>query len=287
MLKTRFEFIPNLIVLTAVLMPCRAQEQPYYFIQLSDPQIGMYSENKSFEQETANLEFAVATINRLKPGFVIVTGDLVNKTGDPAQISEYLRICGKIDPSVRIFQIAGNHDVGNEPTPESLTAYREKLGRDYYSFRAGPVYGIVLNSALIYSPNKVLAEYQKQEAWLKSELEEAKTSGAKHILVFQHHPYFLANALEPDQYANIPLERRGKYLDLLKNYSVRYVFAGHHHQNVISRDGDLEIIASGPVGKPLGEGRTGMRVVMLKGTAIEHRYYDFSALPERLSALWK
>ncbi len=59
---------------------------PFFFIQLTDPQFGMFTGNAGFEQETANFEFAVATANRLKPAFVVVTGDLVNKTGDEAQI---------------------------------------------------------------------------------------------------------------------------------------------------------------------------------------------------------
>ena len=59
------------------------------FIQMSDPQFGMYADNKGFEHETANFEFAVATANRLKPAFVVMTGDLVNAPGDEAQIAAF------------------------------------------------------------------------------------------------------------------------------------------------------------------------------------------------------
>lgn len=52
----------------------------------------MISAYRDFAQEAANFEFAIATANRLKPRFVIVTGDLVNKPGDAAQTAEYLRI---------------------------------------------------------------------------------------------------------------------------------------------------------------------------------------------------
>ena len=38
--------------------------EPFFFFQLSDPQFGMFTDNKDFAQETANFEFAVATINR-------------------------------------------------------------------------------------------------------------------------------------------------------------------------------------------------------------------------------
>lgn len=51
------------------------------FIQMSDPQFGMFTKNASFEHETVKLEFAIANANRLKPAFVVITGDLIN---DPA-----------------------------------------------------------------------------------------------------------------------------------------------------------------------------------------------------------
>jgi len=40
------------------------------FIQMSDPQFGMYTKNATFEHETVNFEFAIASANRLKPAFV-------------------------------------------------------------------------------------------------------------------------------------------------------------------------------------------------------------------------
>src|ERR1035438_2507247 len=103
------------------------------FIQMSDPQFGMYTENKGFEHETANFEFAVAT------------GNLVNAAGDAAQIAEFKRVAGRLDSNIRAFLMPGNHDVGNEPTKESLAQYREQFGPDYYTFRAGDITGITLN----------------------------------------------------------------------------------------------------------------------------------------------
>ena len=262
-----------LVLLIAGLIPGLGQEQPFYFLMLSDPQFGMYTGDESFVQETANYEFAVATVNRLKPAFVIVLGDLVNKTGDAEQIREYVRITRKIDPSIPVYHVAGNHDVGNEPTPETLVAYRKNIGRDYYGFRAGPVYGIVLNSSLIGAPKNAAIEYQEQDAWLKKELETAKASGAQHIILFQHHPYFIKEAQEPDRYENIPLERRRPMLDLLHTYGIRYVFAGHTHRNAIAKDGELEVVASGPVGRSFGEDGSGIRVATITASGVEHRYY--------------
>src|SRR5437762_2015274 len=83
------------------------------FIQMSDPQFGMYTKDQEFSHETANFEFAIATANRLQPAFVVITGDLTNKAGDAAQIAEYKRIAAKLDPKIRLFSLPGNHDVGN------------------------------------------------------------------------------------------------------------------------------------------------------------------------------
>jgi 3',5'-cyclic AMP phosphodiesterase CpdA len=269
-------------LLVVVLVPGFGQNQPFCFIMLTDPQFGMYTQNASFVQETANYEFAVAGVNRLKPGFVIVLGDLVNKVGDPEQIKEFLRISGKIDASIPTYFVAGNHDVGAEPTSQTIAAYRKNIGRDYYSFRIGPVYGIVIDSSLIIAPQKAVTEYQEQLAWLKKELDIAKVSGAPHIIVFQHHPYFLDNVNEPDQYGNVPVERRKPMLDLLHRAGVHFVFAGHLHKNITVRDGDLEITATGPVGMPFGEDGSGIRLAVITDKGLQHKYFGFEKMPERL-----
>jgi len=258
------------------------QEQPFTFMMLTDPQFGMYTADKDFARETANYEFAVAAANRLKPGFVIVLGDLVNKEGNTAQIREFLRISWTIDSSIPVYYVAGNHDVGHEPTAESVAAYRKNFGADYYSFRAGPIYGIVLNSTLILAPQKVEAEYQAQDAWFRKELEKAKESGARHIVVFQHHPYFTKEANEPDQWGNFPLARRRPMLDLLHSYGIRHVFAGHVHSNILVKDGELEMTATGPVGMPFGADGSGIRIAFVTDSGIQHRYYGFDRLPDKL-----
>ena len=182
------------------------------FIQMSDPQFGMFTKDVDFAHETANFEFAIATANRLKPAFVVITGDLINKTGDATQAAEYKRITSKLDPKIKLYSAPGNHDVGNEPTAESLALYRERFGADYYSFRAGDIVGLVLNSNLEKGADKVPEEAAKMEAWFRGELERAKQTGARHIIVFQHISFFLKDPNEADQYFNIPKPVRERYL---------------------------------------------------------------------------
>jgi UDP-2,3-diacylglucosamine pyrophosphatase LpxH len=255
---------------------------PFFFIQLTDPQFGMFTDNANFVQETANFEFAVATINRLRPAFVVVTGDLVNKTGDAAQIREYQRLQATVDPAIPVYNVAGNHDVGNVPTPKAVAAYTNQFGAEYYEFRHDDFEGIVLDSNLVKAPQKVHDLFAAQESWLRDELQKARDSGAKHIAIFQHHPWFLKTPDEPDQYFNLPLEHRAAYLGLFHQFGVEDVFCGHYHRNLVVHDGALEIVVTGALGKPLGGDRSGMQIVIVRDSGIEHHFYDLGEIPTRV-----
>jgi len=277
----------NLLSLTAICValvaPKATSAQNLFFLQMSDPQFGMFTANTGFEQESANLEFAIATANRLHPAFVVMSGDLVNKSRDKTQIEEYLRITHKLNPDIPLYAVAGNHDVGNVPTPESLEAYRKTFGKDYYVFRNGPMEGIVLNSSIIQHPEKVMDEEVKQREWLEEELKKAVAEHIQWIVVFQHIPWFLHSADEPDQYFNIPREARSRYLKILKDNGVRYDFAGHLHQNSLAKDGDFEMITTGPIGKPLGNAISGIQIVSINNKdGICHHYYGLGNLPSQI-----
>ena len=281
-IKTLRLVFATVMICLAGAAPLKAADEPWFFIQLSDPQLGMFNENRDFVQDAANFEFAVTAVNRLKPAFVVITGDLVHKPGDAAQIAEYRRIVAKIDRSIPVHNIAGNHDVENVPTPESLAAYTRIFGPDRYTFTHRGLTGLVLNSSVIHSPDKAPVQLGEQERWLREELTKAKSGGARHIVVFQHHPWFLKSSTEADQYFNIPLARRAAYLGLFREFGVRYLFCGHYHRNAEARDGELQNLTSGPVGKPLGDGKSGLRVAIVRVDRIEHRYYDLAELPTKI-----
>jgi hypothetical protein len=173
----------------------------------------------------------------------------------------------------------GNHDVGNEPTEELLATYRERFGPDYYTFRVGDMAGFVLNSNLEKAPRNVAEEAVKMEEWLKTELAKARRDGVKRLIVFQHHSFFLKDPNEEEGYFNIPRETRARYLKLLHEYGVQQVFAGHYHHNAEGRDGDLEMITTGPVGMPLNGAKSGIRLVTVSAAGVTHKYYDFGELP--------
>lgn len=273
-------------IFAALLLKFGFSQSPGFdFIQMSDPQFGMYTNNRDFAQETANFEFAIATANRLRPSFVIVCGDLVNKAGDQAEIAEYLRIVHKLDAGIPVYNVAGNHDVGNIPTHDSLKTYRSVFGPDYYTFRHGGLEGIVLDSSIIQHPEKVQEEAAAQEDWLRKELQKASSDKMKWIVIFQHIPWFLQNPDEPDQYFNIPHQARTRYLKLFEQSGVKYLFAGHLHQNSLGTAGLLHSVTTGPVGKPLGKASSGIRVVRVSADTLKDKYFAFGNLPNQIDGL--
>jgi len=276
--------ISSLILVCLVPAAGAQVKEPFFFIQGSDPQFGWcesaHKLGSGFAQDTANLEFVIATANRLRPAFLIITGDLVDRPGDPAQTAEYFRVTGKLDPSVRLYSVAGNHDVGSEPTPATLAEYRKKFGPDYYTFRAGGMAAFVLDSPIIVGPKNVPDELAKQEAWLRRELAQAKQDGMRDLVVFQHHLLFIVSPDEKDGYYTLPLERRQKYLDLFREHGVSYVFSGHYHRNVTTNYGPLKLVTTTAIS--CADTQSGIRIVTVKTTGIEHRAYDFGVLPTRI-----
>ncbi|MBI2284814.1 MAG: metallophosphoesterase [Bacteroidetes bacterium] len=263
-----------------------AREETFSFIQMSDPQFGFFNENRSFEKETQNFTKAIQEANRLRPSFVIVTGDLVNRPFDTAQVRAYRSIIGGIAPGIPLYSVAGNHDVGNTPSLENIMAYNKEFGPDFYSFTKGPMLGIVLNSLYLSAPNNVKEKALEQESWLIRVLDSARQEWKrKQIMVFLHHPLFLETPNEKDGYFNIPLLTRKRYLSIFKKYGIRYVFAGHYHRNAFGKGSGIHMITTGPVGKPLGKDPSGFRIVTIKGKQVRHNYYDLNAVPDQLDQI--
>ncbi|MEX2232009.1 MAG: metallophosphoesterase [Cyclobacteriaceae bacterium] len=272
----------RIAVFTFVIMltGCASQKSrhSFFFIQMADTQFGFFTDNRDFRKETINFEKAIGEANRLRPEFVVICGDLVNKPGDTAQINEYKRIASKLHPAIRLFNVAGNHDVENTPTPASLKKYREHFGPDYYIFEAGHLFGIVLNSSLMKDPDSARQEAAAQDLWLRGVLAQRRSS-KRLIMVFQHHSLFLASPEEVDDYFNFPRQERERYLRLFRDHNIRYVFAGHYHRNAGGRSGDLEMITTGPVGRPLGSDPSGFRIVTVQRDTVEHQYYSLDSIP--------
>lgn len=233
-----------------------ADSAPFFFLQLSDPQFGFIDNNKSISAETEAMNKAVTAINQLKPPFVVITGDFVNNSKSKEQIAAYKSMIAQIDPSVKVYMIPGNHDIG-KVSRASIDNYKKNYGETHFSFRYGDCAFIGIDSNIIKEEDKEREEVQFK--WLEQELQ--KTKDARFKFVFTHCSVFLKRMDEPVNYSNFSLPMREKYVRLFQKYGVNAIFAGHLHNNAYGKVGDMEMITIGPVGKVLGTGYQGMNLV--------------------------
>lgn len=246
----------------------------FFFLVAADPQL--FWGPVELWQET------IDHANRLKPAFLVVCGDLIQEPGTEEQARAYLEVAGKLDKSIRLCSVAGNHDVFSEPTPKSLAWYEERFGKPWYSFTHGGCLFLVLESNLLNQPQRAPEMAERQTAWLEKTLEGASEERFNHVIVFKHFPLCLDRVDEPDGYFNVPGPRRKELLDLFHKHGVRAVFSGHYHRNAYAKDGELELVTTSSCGKPLGKDPTGLRIVKVRGDRIEHRYYGFEEMPEKV-----
>jgi len=274
--KTIISLAMILLIAGTVFAQTKTSNEPWLFVQLTDPQFGMFDGNAGFEKETVLYEKAVAKINKLNPDFVVITGDFVNDQNSASQIDEFKRITAKIKPAIPVYYSPGNHDIGQVPTSESLEKYKKNYGSDRFSFKHKGSAFIGFNSGLIKA--KLEKPEQEQFSWLAKKLEESRK--AKHMLLFCHYPFFNKTVDEPEVYSNIGTEYRLKYLELFKENGVEAVFCGHHHNNGLATYGNVELVTTSSLGKPLGKAPSGFRIVKVYSDRIEHEYFGLDELPE-------
>lgn len=274
--KTFISLFLIFILVEFVLAQKNNQPAPWFFIQLTDPQFGMFEKNEGFEKETLLYQKAVTEINILNPDFLVITGDFVNDQDSYAQISEFKRITAMIKPSIPVYYSPGNHDIGQLPDKESLKNYKRNYGSDHFSFKHKGSSIIGFNTGLIKAKSN--KPELKQFRWLAEKLRESRK--AQHIILFTHYPFFNKTVDEPTAYSNIDRECREKYLRLFSDNRVSAVFSGHHHSNGLSKYGNVELVTTSALGKPLGKDPSGFRIIKVYRDKIEHEYFGLDELPD-------
>ena len=267
------------------------------FVQMADPQFGMYSSIsklsdadkaerrqrginieytgpilEGFAKETSLFTEAIETANKINPDFVVICGDMVHNSDSEEQFQELIRISRLLNEDIKLYWVAGNHDVGDKPTRAGLAQYKEQFGEYNYSFQEENCYFIVLNSSICYDPGSVPDEWDILISFLEKELQIAASAQQRHKIIFMHHPLFLNDPNEGDNYFVIPSVRRTKIIDLITEYDVSAVFTGHLHKNNYQKLGGTELVSTGPVGFPIGNDPSGIRHVQLTEHSLTHKY---------------
>ena len=116
-----------IMILGSVASSVAAQKRsdPFFFIQLSDPQLGFIDDNRSYARETELMELFTDAINRLRPAFVVVTGDMVHDLNDAGQVAEFDRLLDEYRAEqIRLAHLEQEQE-GNS-TPAKTAAAKER-----------------------------------------------------------------------------------------------------------------------------------------------------------------
>ena len=244
-------------------IPTRPARDGFRFVQLSDlhcarartnppPRFPFDPHRKDLVHSFALLEAAVREINEsVKPDFVVITGDLVERGRDRESLARVKAALDKL--ACPYYPVIGDH--------ESRAAWAEVFGpeRLNYTFRHGGWRFIAADA----SPG---ALDKATLAWLEGELgADAATPTA--LLV--HRPLVV-----PDLYIAAAREAYGVPLllgnaaevreRLLKAGNVRAVFAGHCHVGIECKSPGLSHYVAPAL---VGPGNS-YRIVEMRGTVI-------------------
>jgi len=249
--RPRREFFRTAALCSAAVVATQtAFTEPFTFIQICDTQLGM----GGYEHDVNSFKQAVKQINALKPDFVVICGDLVDKADDKS-FADFKEI--KAGLAMPCYCVAGNHDIGNNPTAESLEHYRQVVGKDYYSFEHKGYTFLVANTSLWKA--SVDGESEKHDAWFNKTLKTASEKGSP-VFVVAHYPLYIAEPDENEDYFNLPVEKRGELLALFEMYGVVAVLAGHTHRTIVNDYKGIQLVNGEATSKNFDERPLGFRL---------------------------
>ena len=239
--------------------------EPFTFVQMCDPQLGM----GGYEHDVDTFRQAVRQVNALAPDFVVICGDLVNSPGEKS-FADFNRIRSGF--TVPCYCAAGNHDVGGPVARHatSLAYYRKVIGRDYFSFEHKGYTFVVVNTQLWKLPS-LRDETEKQDSWLAGALRASRDKKSP-VFIVAHHPLFLAEPHEKDQYYNLPMAVRKRLWDTFKSSGVVAYLAGHRHRTIIQECEGILMVAGESTSRNFDKRPLGFRLWRVSGASITHEF---------------
>jgi len=254
-----------------------AASSSFFMIQLADPQFGVLDfGGLNWRPEQLMLNRTVIEINRLKPRFIVMVGDMQNyyqtntngENGDLApnvgemQVASIRESLSLLDPSIPLQAIMpGNHELGDVPTLATLAAYKEQWGTPHGSFVEDGIRFIYINSQIYQNSVEtgVAAVAKRQTKWLQAQLTAAAAdTHVAGVVLLAHIPPFIGDALESPGWGNWALDQRRQVLGMTQQSKAppRLCICGHFHGNVehvesAAFGAPLEVVTTSSVGCPM------------------------------------
>lgn len=176
-----------------------------------------------------------AIVDSVSPAFLLITGDLVRdalRVGE-AEATGYYELFGSEVGKIRVpvWTVPGNHELfGIERTRSGVSAdhrlynrgmYRHYRGPDYYSFNAGGVHFVGLNTADTYDQWYYGHVDSTQLKWLERDL--AIVPAGMPVVTFNHIPFASAKMAldgftdEPPAPTTIRIAGKDQYRHVVSN----------------------------------------------------------------------
>ncbi|MBC7286574.1 MAG: extracellular solute-binding protein, partial [Armatimonadetes bacterium] len=208
------------------------------FVQITDPHYDTVSRKDAGKRKlTASRQLlanAVRFINeKLKPDFVVVTGDTVNNGREQGQLQQAATLLKSLQP--KLYVVLGNHDGAREE-------FQSLFGPSLCSFDAGPLRFVVLST---YQGDLGPSELQ----FLRDDL---RSHAGTPTVIFTHHSLLTLQEIKDAGGAGEPIHEQEALRDLLDDFpQVLAIVSGHHHINVIRpEEGILQVVSSALVEPP-------------------------------------
>ncbi len=252
------------------------------------------------------LKAVAATIDKVKPAFVIHTGDMINIEAPDTRKSPCIDVMWSnfkkfivtplLNANILFFPTPGNHDYlwkGSSRYKDEWSVHKNNGFKvdgpegyaGWYSFDYGNSHFI----SLVIPGTQDLVAKKTQLAWLKSDLEAAAKKHPQHIFVFGHSPLYCP-AMNSKRSPSEGVWIKDKaFVDLLKKYKPVYL-SGHMHIPFEKSYEGIDTIIDGMLGggkrKILGRPFAPFQYTVIdvdgpdyKVYRITHPDWDTSALP--------
>jgi 3',5'-cyclic AMP phosphodiesterase CpdA len=203
----------------------------FTFLQISDSHIGFDKPANPHAVDTLKEAIAKVEALKVKPAFMIHTGD-ISHLSKPAQFDTADQIIA--GPGLDVHYVPGEHDVVDETNGK---AYLDRYGKNakgagWYSFDQNGVHFIGLVNVVNLKAGGLGNLGQEQLAWLAADLKDRSSSTP--VVVFAHIPLW---AVYPKW--GWGTDDSAQVLDMLKRFGSVTVLNGHIHQIMQKVEGNV------------------------------------------------
>ena len=231
-----------------------------------------------------SIKRCISEINILHPDFVIISGDLVYGQLYPREYSKEYKKCYELIQrfDVPTYLCPGNHDGYRRLFEDGLEFWKIYFGPLYYSFDFGNYHYLSINSydmsalsrfAFLFIPLNWGGSIQDEQLnWIEEDL--ASSSPDLTFMFMHHNPLWETKS---DSLFRKSYQNRENLLDLIDQYGVDMVLAGHvHFDNVTIINETTYVTTTTPSSSTSGnDSYWGYRLIKIEdGEIVSYNYKE-------------